>query len=35
MLKNGEITVDEISEFFPELIENDIRELEDDVMQLA
>ncbi len=35
MLQNGKITVDEISEFFPELIESDIRELEAEVMQLA
>ena len=35
MLQSGKITVDEISEFFPELIESDIRELEAEVMQLA
>ena len=35
MLQSGKITVDEISEFFPELIESDIRELEAEVMQLV
>ena len=35
MLKNGKITVDEISKFFPELIESDIKELEGEVMHLA
>ena len=35
MLKNGKITVDEISKFFPELIESDIKELEGEVMQLV
>ncbi len=35
MLQSGKITVDEISKFFPELIESDIKELEAEVMQLA
>ena len=35
MLQSGKITVNEISEFFPELIESDIKELEAEVMQLA
>mgnify|MGYP006920858401 CR=1 FL=1 len=35
MLQSGKITVDEISKFFPELIESDIKELEAKVMQLA
>lgn len=35
MLQSGKITVDEISEFFPELIESDIRELEEEIMQLS
>lgn len=35
MLQSGKITVDEISTFFPELLESDIRELEAEVMHLA
>ena len=35
MLQSGKITVNEISEFFPELIESNIKELEAEVMQLA
>ena len=35
MLQSGKITVDEISKFFPELVESDIKELESEVMQLA
>lgn len=35
MLQSGKITVDEISGFFPELIESDIKELEAEVIQLA
>ena len=35
MLQSGKITVDEISKFFPELIESDIKELEAEVMQLV
>jgi len=35
MLKKGKIGIDEISEYFPELLENDIKEIEEKVMQLA
>lgn len=35
MLQNGKITVDEISQFFPELIDSDIKELEAEIMQLV
>ncbi|MCM1113468.1 MAG: hypothetical protein NC399_09465, partial [Muribaculum sp.] len=35
MLKKGKIGIDEISEYFPELLESDIREIEEKVMQLA
>ena len=35
MLQSGKITVDEISVFFPELLQSDIKELEAEVMQLA
>lgn len=33
MLKSGKITVDELEEFFPELLESDIKELENEVVQ--
>ncbi len=35
MLKKGKINIDEINEYFPELLECDIKELEAEVMQLA
>ena len=35
MLKKGKINIDEIREYFPELLEGDIKELEAKVMQLA
>ena len=35
MLKKGKINIDEIREYFPELLEGDIKELEAEVMQLA
>ncbi len=35
LLRLGKIKVNEISECFPDLAENDIRELEAEVMQLA
>ena len=35
MLKKGKIGIDEISEYFPELLESDIQEIEEKVMQLA
>ncbi|MCM1180986.1 MAG: hypothetical protein NC347_12055, partial [Clostridium sp.] len=35
LLKLGKIKVDEISECFPSLSENDVRELETEVMQLV
>lgn len=35
MLKNGKITTDEISECFPELSENDIKEIKVKAMQLV
>jgi len=35
LLKLGKIKVDEISECFPDLSENDVRELENEVMQLV
>ncbi len=35
MLKDGKITIDEVSIYFPELLEDDIKEIEADVMQLA
>ena len=34
MLKKGKINIDEVSEYFPELLENDIKEIESEVMQL-
>lgn len=34
MLKKGKLSVDELSEFFPELSQEDIKELEEDVFQL-
>lgn len=33
MLRSGKIRVDEIREFFPELIDSDIKELEAEIMQ--
>ncbi len=35
MLKKGKISIDEIGEYFPELLEGDIKEIEAEVMQLA
>lgn len=35
MLKKGKITIDEVSEYFPELLESDIKEIEAAIMQLA
>ena len=35
MLKKGKINIDEVREYFPELLEEDIKELEAEVMQLA
>ena len=35
MLKKGKINIDEVSEYFPELLESDIKEIEAEVMQLA
>ena len=34
MLRDGKITIDEVSLYFPELLENDIKELEIEVMQM-
>ena len=34
MLKDGKITIDEVSVYFPELLENDIKEIEIEAMQL-
>ena len=35
MLRDGQITIDEVSIYFPELLEDDIKEIEAEVMQLA
>ena len=35
MLKKGKINIDEVSEYFPELLESDIKEIKSEVMQLA
>jgi len=35
MLRDGKITIDEVSLYFPELLENDIKELEIEVMQMV
>lgn len=35
MLKKGKLSVDELSEFFPELSQEDIKELEEEVFQLG
>lgn len=35
MLKKGKINIDEVSEYFPELLESDIKEIETEVMQLT
>lgn len=35
MLKKGKINIDEVSEYFPELLESDIKEIEAELMQLA
>ena len=35
MLKKGKINIDEVSEYFPELLESDIKEIEAEIMQLA
>lgn len=34
MIKSGKISIDEVSEFFPELLESDIKELEAEVLRL-
>ncbi|MCH5342458.1 MAG: hypothetical protein J1E64_00355 [Acetatifactor sp.] len=34
MLKKGKINIDEVSEYFPELLESDIKEIETEIMQL-
>ena len=34
MLKKGRITIEEMSEFFPELTDEDVKEIEAEVMQL-
>ena len=35
MLKKGKINIGEVREYFPEFLEEDIKELEAEVMQLA
>ena len=35
MLRDGKITIDEVSIYFPELLEGDIKEIEAEFMQLA
>ena len=35
MLKDGKITIDEVSVYFPELLENDIKEIEAEVLKLV
>ena len=35
MIKKGKINIDEVSEYFPELLESDIKEIEAEVMQLV
>ena len=35
MLKKGKINMDEVSEYFPELLESDIEEIEAKIMQPA
>ena len=35
MLKKGKINIDEVSEYFPELLESDIKEIEAEIMQLT
>ena len=34
MLKKGKLSIDELAEFFPELSQEDIKELEEEVLQL-
>lgn len=33
MLKKGKINIEEVNEYFPELLESDIKEIEDEIMQ--
>lgn len=35
ILDRGKINIDEVSEYFPELLESDIKEIEAEIMQLA
>ena len=35
MLRDGKITIDEVSLYFPELLESDIEELEEEIVQLV
>ena len=35
MLRDGKITIDEVSLYFPELFESDIKELEEEIVQLV
>lgn len=35
MIKNGKISMDEVSEYFPELLEEDIKAIEAEIMQLV
>jgi len=35
MLRDGKITIDEVSLYFPELLESDIKELEEEIFQLV
>ena len=35
MLKKGKISIDEVSEYFPELLESDIKEIEAEIMHLT
>ncbi|MEH2951030.1 hypothetical protein VSQ62_30530 [Sporofaciens sp. KK001] len=35
MLRDGKITIDEVSLYFPELLESDIKELEEEIVQLV
>ena len=35
MLKKGKINIDEVSEYFPELPESDIKEIKSEVIQLV
>ena len=35
MLQKGKINIDEVNEYFPELPESDIKELEAEIMQMV